>query len=146
MEDFKEHRPADCERVRETLSHVGDKWTAIVLGVLGDKCMRFKEIHRGVGTISQRMLAVTLRNLERDGLVVRTAYPVEHLRHVLAEMHVATLKHTVHICAQEMIGMLRGGKTMADYPFLKDAAKPMLDDLIWWANALKSAREANAPS
>jgi hypothetical protein len=42
----------------------------------------------------------------------------------------------------EMIGMLREGKSMADYPHLDDAAKPMLDDLVWWANALKTARTA----
>lgn len=72
------------------------------------------------------------------------ARAVEHLRGILAEMHVATLKHAVHIGMVELIGMLREGKTMADYPHLEQAAGPTLDDLVWWANALKTAREAGA--
>lgn len=72
------------------------------------------------------------------------ARAVEHLRNILAEMHVASLKHAVHIGMVEMIGMLREGKSMADYPHLADAAGPMLDDLVWWANALKAARERAA--
>ncbi|WP_394825799.1 NADPH-dependent FMN reductase [Pendulispora albinea] len=70
------------------------------------------------------------------------ARAVEHLRHVLAEMHVASLKHTIHICAMEMLGILREGKSMADFPFLNQGTKPMLDDLVWWANTLKAGREA----
>jgi NAD(P)H-dependent FMN reductase len=69
------------------------------------------------------------------------ARAVEHLRNILAEMHVATLRHAVHIGMVEMIGMLREGKSMADYPHLEQAAGPMLDDLVWWAGALKAARE-----
>jgi NAD(P)H-dependent FMN reductase len=67
---------------------------------------------------------------------------VEHLRHILAELQVASLKHAVHIGAIEMIGMLREGKTMADYPYLDDTTKPMLDELVWWANTLNAGREA----
>ncbi|WP_072394141.1 NAD(P)H-dependent oxidoreductase [Hyphomicrobium sp. CS1GBMeth3] len=69
---------------------------------------------------------------------------VEHLRHILAELHVATLKHAVHIGMVEMIGMLREGRTMADYPHLAEAAKPMLDDLVWWSITLKAGRAATA--
>lgn len=68
------------------------------------------------------------------------ARAVEHLRHILAEQHVATLKPAVHIGMMEMIGMLREGKSMADYPHLDDAAKPMLDDLVWWTNTLRAGR------
>jgi NAD(P)H-dependent FMN reductase len=70
------------------------------------------------------------------------ARAVEHLRHVLAEMQVATLKHTVHIGRTEMLGMLREGKKMADYPYLDELAKPMLDELSWWMKTLKAGREA----
>jgi NAD(P)H-dependent FMN reductase len=66
---------------------------------------------------------------------------VEHLRHILAEMQMTSLKHAVHIGMVEMLGMLREGKDITDYPHLEDAARPMLDDLVWWATALKSARE-----
>lgn len=69
------------------------------------------------------------------------ARAVEHLRGILAELHVATLRNAVHIGMVEMIGLLREGKTLADYPHLADAARPMLDDLVWWATALKAARE-----
>ncbi|MBX9587961.1 MAG: NAD(P)H-dependent oxidoreductase [Hyphomonadaceae bacterium] len=73
------------------------------------------------------------------------ARAVEHLRNILAEMHVASLKHAVHVGMIEMIemiGMLREGKKMTDYPHLRDAAKPMLDDLVWWASSLKAGRLA----
>jgi DNA-binding HxlR family transcriptional regulator len=70
-----EHRPEDCRPVAQILGRVGDKWTGLLLGALGERRMRFKALHRAVGGISQRMLTVTLRNLERDGLLVRTVYP-----------------------------------------------------------------------
>lgn len=69
------HLPSDCRPIGEILSRVGDKWTVLLLAVLGDQTMRFTELHRCIGGISQRMLTVTLRNLERDGLLVRTVYP-----------------------------------------------------------------------
>lgn len=62
-------------RVREVLDRVGDKWSLLVIGLLGEGVRRFNEIRRGVDGISQRMLAVTLRGLERDGLVTRTVHP-----------------------------------------------------------------------
>lgn len=71
---------------------------------------------------------------------------VEHLRHVLAELHVATLKHAVHIGSIELVGMLREGRTMGDFPYLKDSALLMLDDLLWWTRALKTARGAASGS
>jgi DNA-binding HxlR family transcriptional regulator len=54
---------------------VGDKWTMLIIVLLGDGPKRFNEIKRMVGGISQRMLTLTLRGLERDGLVARTVYP-----------------------------------------------------------------------
>lgn len=68
------------------------------------------------------------------------ARAVEHLRNILAEEQVASLKHTVHIGMIEMIGMLREGKSMADYPYLDDFARQMLDEIVWWANTLKDGR------
>jgi DNA-binding HxlR family transcriptional regulator len=69
------HDAEDSELARELLARLGDKWTARLLAVLGDRCMRFKDLHRSVEGISQRMLVVTLRNLERDGLMTRMVYP-----------------------------------------------------------------------
>lgn len=72
------------------------------------------------------------------------ARAVQHLRHILAEQHVAGLKPAVHIGLMEMIGMLREGKTMAHFPHLAEAAKPMLDDLVWWTNSLRAGRQQHA--
>ena len=66
---------AKC-RVREILDRVGDKWSLLVIFRLGDGPRRFTELKRSVDGISQRMLTVTLRGLERDGIVTRTMYPV----------------------------------------------------------------------
>src|SRR4029078_1735779 len=61
--------------VAEVLSRIGDKWTVYVVRLLSDGSMRFNEIKRAIPAISQRMLTLTLRGLERDGLVTRTIYP-----------------------------------------------------------------------
>jgi DNA-binding HxlR family transcriptional regulator len=63
-------------RVREILERVGDKWSLFVISCLGDGPKRFTALKRSVDGISQRMLTVTLRGLERDGIVSRTMYPV----------------------------------------------------------------------
>ncbi|MGH9421335.1 MAG: winged helix-turn-helix transcriptional regulator [Thermoanaerobaculia bacterium] len=61
--------------MREVLARVGDKWSVFVVVYLGDGKMRFSELQRAIEGISQRMLTLTLRGLERDGLVARTVYP-----------------------------------------------------------------------
>jgi DNA-binding HxlR family transcriptional regulator len=65
----------DCRAVSEVLARVGDKWTVLVVSTLGDGPKRFNELRRALGSISQRMLTLTLRGLERDGLVTRTVFP-----------------------------------------------------------------------
>ncbi|MDP3897911.1 MAG: helix-turn-helix domain-containing protein [Mesorhizobium sp.] len=65
----------DCRAVSEILSRVGDKWTVLVVDYLGQGSMRFTELKRAVGGISQKMLTTTLRGLERDGFVTRTVFP-----------------------------------------------------------------------
>ena len=69
------HVPEDCRAVSEVLSRVGDKWTVLVVSTLGDGPKRFNELRKALGSISQRMLTLTLRALERDGLVTRTVFP-----------------------------------------------------------------------
>src|ERR1700720_2229757 len=69
------HVPEDCRAVSEVLARVGDKWTVLVVTLLGDGPKRLNELRRGLGSISQRMLTLTLRSLERDGLVTRTVFP-----------------------------------------------------------------------
>src|SRR5246127_1398303 len=70
-----EHEGSDCRAVASVLSRVGDKWSVLVIMLLADGPRRFNELKRMIGGISQRMLTLTLRGLERDGLVTRTLYP-----------------------------------------------------------------------
>ena len=70
-----EHQSEDCRGVSAVLARVGDKWSVLIISLLGDGPKRFNEIKRMVGGISQRMLTLTLRGLERDGLVTRTVFP-----------------------------------------------------------------------
>jgi DNA-binding HxlR family transcriptional regulator len=67
---------ADCRGVASILARVGDKWSVFVIMMLGDGPKRFNELKRMISGISQRMLTLTLRGLERDGLVTRTVYPI----------------------------------------------------------------------
>ena len=74
-------RPADvphgpiCRSVAPVLNRVGDKWSMLIVMLLGDGSMRFMELKRAIDGISQRMLTLSLRNLERDGLVTRDVTP-----------------------------------------------------------------------
>lgn len=65
----------DCRMVREILDLVGDKWSLYIIASLKDGPVRFNELRRRIDGISQRMLTITLRGLERDGLVSRTLFP-----------------------------------------------------------------------
>lgn len=71
-----DHSFSESCRAREVLDRVGDKWSVLVITLLGEGTCRFSELKRGIHFITKRMLTVTLRGLERDGLVVRTVYPV----------------------------------------------------------------------
>lgn len=89
-----EHPTERCLAVREVLNRVGDKWSVFIVSLLGDGPRRFSELRRAVDGISQRMLTLTLRGLERDGLVTRTVtattpprvdYALTPLGHTLLE-------------------------------------------------------------
>lgn len=69
-----------CRRTRQILDRVGDKWSALVIGRLMDGPVRFNEMRRSIDGISQRMLTLTLKGLERDGLLTRTVTPTVPLR------------------------------------------------------------------
>jgi len=75
---------------------------------------------------------------------VGAARAVEHLRLVAIELQAAPLRNAVHIGMAEFSGMLQNGKTFSDYPYLEQSANTMLDDLLWWAKALKTARDGIA--
>jgi DNA-binding HxlR family transcriptional regulator len=73
LKDTSEH--ANCRAMSDVLNRIGDKWSVMVVGMLSPGTLRFNELKRQINGISQRMLTLTLRNLERDGLVTRTIYP-----------------------------------------------------------------------
>lgn len=75
MSPSHKHVPEKCLAVREVLNRVGDKWSVQVVGMLGGGKKRFSELRHGIEGISQRMLTLTLKGLERDGLITRTVYP-----------------------------------------------------------------------
>lgn len=64
-----------CEAVRPILVRIGDKWSVLIVMALRDGPRRFNQIRRDIGSISQRMLTLTLRGMERDGLVSRKVHP-----------------------------------------------------------------------
>jgi DNA-binding HxlR family transcriptional regulator len=64
-----------CRAVSGVLARVGDKWSVLIVSRLGKQPMRFNELKREIAGISQRMLTLTLRGLERDGLITRTVFP-----------------------------------------------------------------------
>ena len=68
------HNPV-CRTISGLLQRIGDKWSVLVVETLGSGSKRFNELRREIPTVSQRMLTLTLRNLERDGLVNRTVTP-----------------------------------------------------------------------
>lgn len=65
----------DCAAVKPVIARIGDKWAVLIVRMLGGGPLRFSELKRQIGGVSQRMLTLTLRGLERDGLVSRTVYP-----------------------------------------------------------------------
>jgi DNA-binding HxlR family transcriptional regulator len=75
MSPSHKHVSRECLAVREVLNRVGDKWSVLIVALLGGGKKRFSELRRSVEGISQRMLTLTLKGLERDGLITRTVYP-----------------------------------------------------------------------
>ena len=71
----RNNKTEKCPAVREVLNRVGDKWSVQIVDLLGDGPMRFSDLRRSIEGISQRMLTLTLRGLERDGLISRTVFP-----------------------------------------------------------------------
>ncbi|WP_435897300.1 winged helix-turn-helix transcriptional regulator [Streptomyces tsukubensis] len=89
----------DCE-VRQILDRVADKWSLLVIALLDSRVVRFSELRREIDGISQRMLTVTLRQLERDGLVSRTVHPVVPPR---VEYALTALGCTLHTTIRSLV-------------------------------------------
>jgi DNA-binding HxlR family transcriptional regulator len=65
----------DADFIREILDLVGDKWSVLIIGTLADGAVRYSDLAAAIPGISQRMLTLTLKQLQRDGLLTRTSYP-----------------------------------------------------------------------
>ncbi|MFT3967442.1 MAG: helix-turn-helix domain-containing protein [Sphingobium sp.] len=87
---------ADCP-TRRLLDRIGDKWSVLILLLLGDTDLRFNELGRRIEGISQKMLSQTLRSLERDGLVTRTVEPAKPV----------TVTYGITGLGRELLGALR---------------------------------------
>lgn len=75
MPDDHHSSESESRQIARVLARVGDKWSILIVRLLGDGSRRFNEMRRTLTGISQRMLTLTVRGLERDGLVKRTVYP-----------------------------------------------------------------------
>ncbi|MFH9062269.1 winged helix-turn-helix transcriptional regulator [Streptomyces coeruleorubidus] len=89
----------DCQ-VRQILDRIASKWSLLVIALLENRRLRFTELRREIDGVSQRMLTVTLRSLERDGLVKRTVYPVVPPR---VEYELTSLGRTLHATIQSLV-------------------------------------------
>ncbi|MGP5672927.1 winged helix-turn-helix transcriptional regulator [Brachybacterium alimentarium] len=103
----------DCPS-RRLLDRIGDRWTVLVIGMLEDGPQRFSQIARRVDGISQKMLTQTLRSLEADGLVLRTAYPEipPHVEYELTELGRSLLGplHVLLAWAKEHMGEVQSSR------------------------------------
>jgi DNA-binding HxlR family transcriptional regulator len=66
----------ECPKISQVLARIGEKWSVLIIIMLTERVRRFSELKRAIGGVSQRMLTLSLRGLERDGLVKRTVFPV----------------------------------------------------------------------
>ena len=87
-----EHRQGECQAIAPIFARIGDKWSMLVVLILANGPRRFNELKRAVSGISQRMLTLTLRGLERDGLVSRTVFPTIPPR---VDYELTTLGHSM---------------------------------------------------
>lgn len=88
-----------CRPVRQILARVGDKWSVLIVMALRDGPRRFNEIKRAIGTISQRMLTLTLKGMERDGLIKRTVFPTKPPR---VDYELTELGHSLRRPVEEL--------------------------------------------
>lgn len=97
---YEENCRPDCG-IRDVLDRIGDKWSVLVITGLADGPRRFRELQRAIDGISQRMLTLTVRRLERDGLLLRTVYPTVPARvdYRLTDVG-ASLTHLVRAMAE----------------------------------------------
>lgn len=108
IKDLKNFSVVEGCPVRNVLDRVGDKWSILVISVLGERgTLRFNQLNTEIGNISQKMLTVTLKTLEADGLISRKMYPqipprVEYTLTELGESLLPALAHLTHWAHEHM--------------------------------------------
>jgi DNA-binding HxlR family transcriptional regulator len=117
-------QPGDACRTRVVLGMVGDKWTLLVVRSLRNGPRRFTELKRAVDGISQRMLTVTLRSLERDGILTRTVHNVmpPHVSYELTEMGVTLREATAPLLQWSVAHLARIDGARAAYDARADTS------------------------
>lgn len=132
-EPSPDHTSEACRPITELFQLIGDKWTIIVVVQLNSGPMRFSELRRAIPAVSQRMLTLTLRNLERDGLVSRKVTPTVPARvdYELTDIGVEFGEHILPI-----------GKWAADNRARLQAARIAFDERLDAGQSTKQARGA----
>ncbi|MGZ5932398.1 MAG: winged helix-turn-helix transcriptional regulator [Rhizomicrobium sp.] len=118
----------DCRAISGVLARIGDKWSVLIVSRLGARPMRFNELKREIGGISQRMLTLTLRGLERDGLITRTIFPTipPRVDYELTALGRSLLEPVMALSAWALknIGKIETARAKFDGATPKKAAKP----------------------
>ncbi|MGZ5923457.1 MAG: winged helix-turn-helix transcriptional regulator [Rhizomicrobium sp.] len=118
----------DCRAIGGVLARIGDKWSVLIVSRLGARPMRFNELKREIGGISQRMLTLTLRGLERDGLITRTIFPTipPRVDYELTALGRSLLEPVMALSAWALknIGKIETARAKFDGATPKTAAKP----------------------
>lgn len=115
-----------CRAVADTLARIGDKWTVLVVGALSKGPLRYNELNRAIDGISQRMLTLTLKGLEQDGLVTRTLYPTipPRVEYALTDMGRTLIDPLQELYQWAMVNLPRMAEARIEYERkqLRDAA------------------------
>ena len=114
-----------CRTISTLLSRIGDKWTVLVVATLGDGPRRFNELRREIPSVSQRMLTLTLRNLERDGIVNRTVTPSipPRVDYELTPLGHSLLKPITGLTEWALDNVEQIHKAQADFDAVQDKAE-----------------------
>jgi DNA-binding HxlR family transcriptional regulator len=95
----------ECPKISQVLARIGEKWSVLIIIMLAARSHRFSELKRAIGGVSQRMLTLSLRGLERDGLVKRTVFPVVPPR---VEYELTPLGRSLHMPVSALGEWARG--------------------------------------